>query len=115
MKINRIIFVICVSIVALAAWNNVRYSRTLQRDERVEKLWDSICVMQYENLLHGIQTSTQVVESLSRERKSVDSVYLQNQKQLLQQMELLIKIDRQILKQYKNQRCSISSTIHTVE
>ncbi len=115
MRIKRLVIVVCIVIIALAMWNNHRYSRANQEAVRAEDEQDSIYLMHYENLSHSLNTSTQIIESYVQEHKSIDSAYLKSQVHLLQQMEILISIDQQILKLNQNQRCSISSTLHTAE
>lgn len=115
MKIKRLVVAICAVVFALAIWNNAQYSRGIQELERIEREQDSTCLMRYENLLYVIQTNGQMIDSLVQVHNSADSAFLKNQERLLQKMELLIHLNKQMLEQDKKQRCSISSTIHTVE
>ena len=115
MKTNVYIIILCVVVGGLTVCKNGDYARKSQKEEFVKIQRDSISLMQYENILEGIQASTHVLDSLTQIQKSVDSVNLKTQGHILKQMDLLIHINRQILEQNKNQRCSISSTIHTVE
>jgi len=115
MKIKVLVVVICAIVLALAVRNKYQYSRANQEAERVEQEQDSICLMQCENLLYAIQTNGQIIDSLVQGHKSADSAFLKNQEHLLQQIELLIHLNKQMLEQNKRQGCSISLTIHTVE
>ena len=115
MKIKVLVVVICAIVLALAVWNNALYKRVNQESERIEKEKDSICLMRYENLLYTIQTNGQAIDSLVQEHRSADSAYIKNQEHLLQQMGIMISIDKQILKQNQKLRCSILSTIRTAE
>ena len=101
--------------MALAFLNNGRYIRKNIAEERIEQQRDSIYLMQYEKLFHNIHTNTQIIDSLNYFQRYMDSLDLTNQKDLLQKVDYLININRQILKQKQIKRCSISSTIHTVE
>lgn len=115
MRKKGLVIVICAIVLALAIWNNIRYSSGNQKAERVEQEQDSIRLVRYENLLYTIQINGQAIDSLVQKHKSFDSSFLNNQERLLQQMKFLIHLNKQMLEQNKTQRCSISSTIHTVE
>lgn len=115
MRIKGLVIVICAVVLVLAVRNNSQYARTNQEAERVEQEKDSICLMQYESLLYAIQANGQMIDSLVQVHNSADSAFLKNQEHLLQKMELLIHLNKQMLEQDKKQRCSISSTIHTAE
>ena len=115
MKIRILVVVVCVAIIVLAVWNNDRYSKAIQEVARVEYEQDSICLVRYEKLLQNIQDNTLIIGSLVQDRKSVDSAYLKNQEYLLQQIEILISINKQVLKQYKKTKCSNLSTTYTAD
>ena len=115
MKIKVLVVVICAVVLALVVRNNNQYSRVNKEAKKVEQEQDSICLMQYENLLYAIQINGQMIDSLAHEYRSIDSAFLNYQEYLLQQMELLIDLNKQMLEQDKKRGCSISSTTHTVE
>lgn len=115
MKKWILVVVVCVAIVVLAVWNNDRYSKVIQEVTRVEHEQDSICLVRYENLLQSIQNNTLIVDSLLQGHKSVDSLYLKNQEYLLQQMGVLISINKKLLKQNKKTKCSNLSTTYTAD
>ena len=101
--------------MAHAIWLQIEYSRSSLKEEKDEELQDSISKMRHDVLLHSIQMNTQLVDSLLRDQKHIDSVIVETHQHSSRQMDNLIKVCRQILKQSKEWKCSISSIIHTAE
>ena len=91
--------------------NNKNYHATKKQKEQI----DSIYLNKFDSLFSVLHANTQATESLKKSERYMDSMCLENQKQLLQKVDNLIYINQQILEQNKNKKCSISSTIHIAE
>lgn len=105
------IVILIITIIVLTIHNNNHYLA----HKKQKGQFDSLCLNRHDSLFDAIQTNTLAIETLKNIERHMDSMCLDNQKQLLQKIDNLISINQQILEQNKNKKCSISSTIHIAE